>query len=412
MVGCCYTLRKDRVYASINAPFNPDILSDTRARTPAARARILHADAREPVEDNPDDLRKIGWVTEPYLYLALMPRFHPYNTPLFEWLRPLKQPTIQMGRFEWRLRADVTMTWNRLEYNLRVVLKAMWDLCANMSYLFKPWPIPSRFGFLRAASSRVGMEVLASESRDAFLPLIAAISFHIVILNYRQSKLESYGKFNWRDAVLKKTGFHPQWLEELELSAAGDFRVPRVGAFFNAEMCRDSLFLLPRLAALGVPLHVDWGTLQRVPPPIGEESARYYPTAHVMKELSADRNTPSEHVQVDRLRDRSPRLTPQNKPLSTSQTAPPPPRHFPPPEPNCGQRHGEHWKDFFVRRDLANHRRTEQENDAQRATRQQREEHAARDTVPGRKGARVFYWEEREGFRIRVYAGRSHYPTY
>ncbi|KAK0464114.1 hypothetical protein IW261DRAFT_1347389 [Armillaria novae-zelandiae] len=84
-------------------------------------------------------------------------------------------------------------------------------------------------------------------------------------------------------------------------------------------------------------------------------------------------------------------------------------RDFPPVEKYSGQRAGEDWKSFFARRDAENAKRAEKETENARQERQQRIDHAAKQTVPGRKGARVFYWDEEDGFLIRRAGGRKNY---
>ncbi|KAK0224271.1 hypothetical protein IW262DRAFT_1269328 [Armillaria fumosa] len=82
---------------------------------------------------------------------------------------------------------------------------------------------------------------------------------------------------------------------------------------------------------------------------------------------------------------------------------------FPPVEKYSGQRAGEDWKSFFAHRDTENAKRAEKESENARRECQQRIDNAAKHAVPGRKGARVFYWDEEDGFLIRWAAGRKNY---
>ncbi|KAF8427120.1 hypothetical protein L210DRAFT_3652156 [Boletus edulis BED1] len=75
---------------------------------------------------------------------------------------------------------------------------------------------------------------------------------------------------------------------------------------------------------------------------------------------------------------------------------------------NSGQKNGETWQEFFARRSEEHSRTKEKESAADRTKRKQRADHASQGGAPGRKGARVFYWEEEDdGFRVRTPMGRD-----
>ncbi|KAG6807224.1 hypothetical protein H0H92_008358 [Tricholoma furcatifolium] len=82
---------------------------------------------------------------------------------------------------------------------------------------------------------------------------------------------------------------------------------------------------------------------------------------------------------------------------------------IPEPERYSGQKHGEDWRTFFKRREEGNKAREMAEEPKQKQSRLQREQHASHHLCPGRKGSRVFYWEDMDGFRIRRAAGRKRY---
>ncbi|KAJ3991547.1 hypothetical protein F5050DRAFT_1581232 [Lentinula boryana] len=64
---------------------------------------------------------------------------------------------------------------------------------------------------------------------------------------------------------------------------------------------------------------------------------------------------------------------------------------------------------FLQRRENARASLIASESPSQRQIRLSREENAQKDRPPGRKGARVYYWDLRDGKRIRTGAGRSNY---
>ncbi|KAJ3900865.1 hypothetical protein F5879DRAFT_808408 [Lentinula edodes] len=64
---------------------------------------------------------------------------------------------------------------------------------------------------------------------------------------------------------------------------------------------------------------------------------------------------------------------------------------------------------FIKRRDAQRLRAISSETVVERQSRLQREKNAEKDRAPGRKGARVYYWDLVEGVRIRTAVGRSNY---
>ncbi|CAK5276237.1 unnamed protein product [Mycena citricolor] len=76
-------------------------------------------------------------------------------------------------------------------------------------------------------------------------------------------------------------------------------------------------------------------------------------------------------------------------------------RQFPPVEPFSGQKAGESYVDFFARREARNEHKLEAETNQHWQTHLQREQNAKSQSCPGKKGARVFIWEQRDHFWIR-----------
>ncbi|KAF8058571.1 hypothetical protein FPV67DRAFT_1372191, partial [Lyophyllum atratum] len=77
-----------------------------------------------------------------------------------------------------------------------------------------------------------------------------------------------------------------------------------------------------------------------------------------------------------------------------------------PVEKLSGQKPGEDWKSFFSRREQANNQKYESPMERQR--REQREANACRQVAPGKRGARVYVWDDVDGYLIRKAAGRRH----
>ncbi|KAF7355861.1 hypothetical protein MVEN_00914700 [Mycena venus] len=74
---------------------------------------------------------------------------------------------------------------------------------------------------------------------------------------------------------------------------------------------------------------------------------------------------------------------------------------YPQPEKDSGQMYGEDVQSFMARRRVENEKLAARETPGLKSKRLEREREAAKGTPPGRKGARVFIWEEEDGFFIR-----------
>ncbi|KAJ3925733.1 MAG: hypothetical protein NXY57DRAFT_906708 [Lentinula lateritia] len=72
-------------------------------------------------------------------------------------------------------------------------------------------------------------------------------------------------------------------------------------------------------------------------------------------------------------------------------------------------RHNEDIFTFIQRREAHRLKAIASEAASEKQSRLQREENARRDRPPGRKGARVYYWDLVEGIRVRTAVGRSNY---
>src|SRR4051812_30526726 len=80
----------------------------------------------------------------------------------------------------------------------------------------------------------------------------------------------------------------------------------------------------------------------------------------------------------------------------------PPTISFPAVECNSGQKHGEDIHTFMKRSRLHNEKRAQHETTEAKGQCLAQESHAGKGGPPGKKGARVLIWEEKEGgFLIR-----------
>jgi hypothetical protein len=126
---------------------------------------------------------------------------------------------------------------------MQVLVHAISDLSTGwLPKFFRFWPFPKRYGYGLSYSCRIHVQIIAAQSRNAFVPLMATITLMFLILAHRESLID---RFNWCEKVLEQTGIHPEWLAALESSAAGDPFPSRVGGV--------------------IPLYVCWGEITNTP---------------------------------------------------------------------------------------------------------------------------------------------------
>jgi hypothetical protein len=372
-------------------------------------------DTARPLSGNLDGIWKIGWPYNELPFMSLVPVHRPFYGPLFSRLSyDHRTIPIQRHPHGWSLKLEVMREWISLERNLRAIILAILEP-ERLTRLFRLWAWPTQYGYELHYRRCSDARIIALRSRDAFVPLMAAGTFALMYM-YRNEKIEQ--NYSWRERVLQKTGIHHQWLADFEVSAVGDFLVPRVGGIIEMADCQYAE-LLPWLIQINMPLYLHWGITTTRPTTTTDylDQAGLVPDHTHIRELqsraSRPSNTDTEHSQS------TISSTPADDPTSSSTPphAPTPPRDptpriFPPVERNSGQRPGEEWQAFFARRAQHNEIRAQNESSLDRDRRIRQEAHAATGQVPGKRGARVYFWDEVDGFLIRRAAGRANYDDY
>lgn len=170
-----------------------------------------------------------------------------------------------------------------------------------------------------------------------------------------------------------------------------------VGSFVDVRGS-DCLPWIPVFLEVRIPLILYWGTLKGwsvpdvlngiIPIPAGivistlaSEQMPYVPPS-----LYLEKNVPQVGVSESRRRLRSPRLNGGSLP-----------------RPN------EDLFTFIERREAHRLKVIASESSLEHQSCLQHEENARKDQPPGRKGARVYYWDLVEGIRVRTAVGRSNY---
>src|ERR1700722_1053446 len=372
-------------------------------------------DMPKPAKDwSVDGIWTIGWPWDELPFMPLVPVHRSFSGPLFRRLSYDDRtiPLQRYARHAWSLDQKVMREWVTLDENLRAVIHAMITLTPGPLHRnFRLWVWPTQYGYEFHYSKRYHARIVALRSRDAFIPMMAAASFGLMLMHEAQARNPA---FNWREAVLNLTSIHHQWLADLEASTVGDFSIPRVGGMYDMHQFKFG-WLLPSFARMNMPLYLYWGTINNLPLIVVEDVTKLHvvPSRQDVIDLQAlafpslppsEVHSPSPTIFSHPADDLTVCTTPPRSPT--------PPRPFPPVENNSGQRPEETWQAFFARRNANDLVRAQNESDQDKKRRIQREEHARKGCVPGRKGARVYFWEDVDGYFIRRAAGRGNYESY
>jgi hypothetical protein len=174
------------------------------------------------------DFRHTTWNSISMPFLMFLPRYNPFEGPLFGHLNYTKKSLPMTSEGGWLLNASLVDEWKELESALRAVMEVMHAELGDHAFAgMVPFAYPSRFGYTAGPQrSRQAMVSVAMRSRDAFLPLMVCITLMFVLL-------ERVANEWWRARVVKALDCHPQWFCDLELSAVGDLRTEHVGAIIN-----------------------------------------------------------------------------------------------------------------------------------------------------------------------------------
>ncbi|KAG6908020.1 hypothetical protein DXG01_006487 [Tephrocybe rancida] len=355
---------------------------------------------------------RMMWIPNEAPFMALVPCFRVFHGPLFSHLaiNERRVPLDHQVDGTYILAKDIKDDWISLESNMKAMAIALFELTSIYTpRVFAFWPTPMRYGYAKSYTSPRIAKLKILQSRDAFVPLMATLSLFLLIIDDLQGP-------NWRKEVISTTGIEQQWLADLELSVVGDLTEPRIGGVVDLMTCAYNN-IIPLLRRARLNLVLAWGNdPAALKPPHCLIIERLVPSWQLISKLRERTSTQNFSIPVQSSITSEPTYSSSNSEdpaaLVTRGATTPPPSTFPPVEPNCGQRHGEHWSTFFARRQLSNEKSEATETPSDTVARKQREDNASHGRAPGRKGGTVFYWEEIQGFRVRKPAGRKNYERY
>ncbi|KAF8831592.1 hypothetical protein HHX47_DHR1000368 [Lentinula edodes] len=291
---------------------------------------------------------------------------------------------------------------------------------------FRLWPYPNNYGYRLRWRTEMDARHAAMRSRLAFIPLIACTSFFLHLLYHlesdwvdlvvsalehnarlpsispflskRQQEYEKLRrgpfptKWEWKEKLQQQTSISSEWLEYFHQI----LDLPMVGAFVDVHTS-GCLPWIPVFLKAKIPLMLYWGSINNWSIPTTLDHLICTPNSSIINTLiSEQRPYPPPPLPTE---GHIPREVPTNKPRL----------HLPRIDGGSLPRPNESLFDFIQRREVYRLKVIASESPTERQSRLQREENARKDRPPGRKGARVYYWDLVEGTRVRTAVGRSNY---
>ncbi|KAF9060348.1 hypothetical protein BDP27DRAFT_1430188 [Rhodocollybia butyracea] len=233
-----------------------------------------------------------GWFVSSLPFLGFAPSSNPFKCQFLQCL----DYNIDMLPIElhhesgcYILNPSLRDDWDSLERNMRAFLGA----CRHVNPLglthdFRFWFYPQQFGYCFAWETEKLARWAASRSRQAFILLIAAISFFLKMLYHMEKKWVALfencttqlpdpnpfwsarqneyaklccglvpSKFEWQECLQKETSISSEWLSYFYQI----MEMPMAGVFMNVND-RSCIPLIPVFLEANMPLVLCWGTLE------------------------------------------------------------------------------------------------------------------------------------------------------
>ncbi|CAK5265551.1 unnamed protein product [Mycena citricolor] len=357
-------------------------------------------------------LHATSWMSVRRVFLACGPRYPIFDGDLVGVLDislrslPTVKKQMETG-LGWAMSWTVVERWANLEGFLnRVAVTLRWRVgqispapnCGTMQAR------PITFGYSDSFATEEELANAVARSRDAFVPLLGAIAIFFLALD------GSVERASWRSTVMEALHMPHRLMDSLEAVVERLLRNP-AGMILDFTLENphelDWLFslLVNDTVSIHLPLYfflgqgneaVNRATHVEAFPSMRKIHLSVQDTIRVLNELPLVEVASKEYVFVPwNMRQFGTIPNPEYY-----ETLDSPQRQFPPVDPHSGQKPGEDYKDFFARRTVRNKRRLAAETPQQQQSRLQRERGALSHAAPGKKGARVFIWEEKEKFWI------------
>ncbi|KAK7051770.1 hypothetical protein R3P38DRAFT_2502236 [Favolaschia claudopus] len=359
------------------------------------------------------------WTHTTACYLACTPLFPVYSGALLHALdvsiRSLPMCSqVQGQETRWALTPTLVKKWTDLEKLLISVL----DCLSFQASEIKPKPYcpkassPTLYGYNSSYLDQSELVRAASRSRDAFMPLFASVAMHFVLLD------GSLQRDTWRSELIRKARLQYRLMDSLDEAVELVLQCPAGMIIDTSEgMVQELGWLFSLLLSGEAKIHVPVYFF------LGEDSQsaanraswlESYPfmrhiAAYVQSDVGSLANLPPSPVKMTEyvyIKSTFRRWGVLPNPDYLAAVEPEP--QLPPVELYSGQKEGQSYAEFFARREERNAKIIAAASDKDRQKYTSRLEASKKQQCPSsKKGARVFMWEEVNGFWVRKALIRS-----
>ena len=162
----------------------------------------------------------------------------------------------------WSLDRNQIGTWLRLGDACGRIARYLWkDLGSFPPFALQEYRRPERYGYMFHWRSQEDALTKANQSRDAFLPLFAMLSF--VMAYYEHSSTSDDNPIPCWFRKLLRLNVSATWLHDLQLSDIGDVNCKRVGVVIDFTVTADYFWWINNLdfyVKAGIPVLINWGS--------------------------------------------------------------------------------------------------------------------------------------------------------
>lgn len=373
----------------------------------------------------PPDFYVPGWFNPQLPFLGFVPSSNPFRCN-FLWCLDYSSRALPIERNvskrTYSLQKSLRNDWDALEKSCRIFLNA----CVTISPLgfesgFRFWSYPLQYGYCKAWRTEADARRAATQSRLAFLPLIGAISYMLCILHdlemkynarvdsgetgtewepnpflserqNEQERLRSLPQtFHWnlRERLRKKSGISFNFLTYMEEI----LQISPVGVFVNVKETKESAGFIHTLLETSMPVVLYLGTVAN------------WSTSWMNDHLPKPNFLLVENLKWNQAPYTPPIVEAPAPPIlpTTAKSSIKLPRITGGPQPHPNK----NMESFLQRRTKYCDNIIANESPKDRESRLAREQNAEKKLCPGKKGARVYFWDLINGCQVRTPAGRS-----
>ncbi|KAF7964857.1 hypothetical protein HWV62_2111, partial [Athelia sp. TMB] len=388
---------KDQIYVSPNVPTAPNA------------HQLMHLNDPYSTPISPFDCHTLRFSSNAHPFLAFAIPDITFNCKLLE---PLKHtakslPISGPDRGLYTLKPWFINQWRELERNLRAINHTLLKKL-KMRYVASPFKLPSQIAFHAPRARRGEVEKIALEARDAFRPIIAYSSWLIAMLHPIGKPFDLLNE-EWCLQMIREQPSTAQWLHELADSPIATFtrQVGRIGVVVTPDC--SYLKFIPAFIQANVPVWFVWNDPRHY---ANTPCAIYQPPKALVglakQRAQQDTNPATTFVNANQAQSTTTAMAFMKAPLAQHNASSTTPLAEPPaPERGSRQKKGESVFQFISRNEEENKSKAACESPQEREARLAREKAQSSFPLPGKKGAKVWSWEQDGAFWVRTPMSRA-----